>query len=377
MVKGVLSGIRIIELAGLGPAPFCGMLLSDLGAEVILIERQTEAHGDARSAEILNRGKRSIRIDLKKPEGVELVLELVETADGLIEGMRPGVMERLGLSPQVCLARNPRLAYGRMTGWGQYGPLSQAAGHDLNYLSVVGAAWYAGTIVNPVPPPSLIGDLGGGALYLTVGLIAAILHAGRGGSGQVIDAAVVDGTAHLQTILHMLAARGELSSERGKSWIDGAPWYRPYQCLDGRFVTVGALESKFFVVLLECLDLKKSFSAADQFDKSRWPYMHQEFEKVFASRTSREWCDLMEATDACFAPLLNPFEASQHPHNVARGIFRQVNGILQAVSAPRFSGFPLCEIGDVPSVGCDTKSILAELGVSTEKMDSLFQKEVI
>lgn len=360
-IAGVLSGIRIVELAGLGPGPFCGMLLADLGADVIVVERPT-AKTEPRPWDIVNRGKRSVVLDLKKATDVQLALKLIESADGLIEGMRPGVMERLGLGPQVCLARNPKLAYGRITGWGQTGPLAQAAGHDTNYVGVSGAAWYGGALGSvPVPPPTLVGDLGGGAMYLAVGLLAAITHVRMGGRGQVIDAAIVDGSAHLMTLLHSLIARGELSATRGDSWIDGSPWYRPYACRDGELITVGALEPKFFAELMSSLGIAAEFPPSTQFDKTRWPAMQARMSNTFSSRTRVEWCALLEGSDACFGPLLEPAEAASHPHNVTRGVFTRVDGVSQASPAPRFSNHPQIAVHGVPAPGQHTAEILRDL----------------
>ena len=271
---GPLQGIQVVEIAGLGPGPFCGMLLADLGADVVLVER-TEASNavtEIGPKAIYNRGKRSIAIDLKNARGIRAVLRLIEQADALIEGMRPGVMERLGLGPDVCRERNPRLVYGRMTGWGQSGPLAQAAGHDNNYIALSGALWYAGNPGEPpVAPPTLIGDLGGGALYLAVGLLAGILQARTTGGGTVVDAAIVDGSAHLMNLPLALKAAGQMSFERGKSLLDGPHWFSTYRCADGKFITVGALERQFYALLLQKLGLADDAAFADGYDATRWP----------------------------------------------------------------------------------------------------------
>ncbi len=378
-VSGVLAGLKIVEIAGLGPAPFCAMLLADLGADVIVIERPDERPvGQARPAEVFNRGKRSVRIDLKHAEGVAAALRMIEAADGLIEGMRPGVMERLGLGPQVCLARQPKLAYGRMTGWGQQGPLAQAAGHDINYMALSGALWFAGAPGQmPIAPPTLLGDLGGGALYLALGLLAAILRARQTGRGQVIDAAVVDGCAHLSALQCALIGSGQLSLERGVSALDGSPWYRPYRCGDDRWITVGPLEEKFFVQLLKALGLQDEFAPAARSDPGRWPALVRRLTEVFASRTADQWCNLLEGTDACFAPLLNLQQAAEHPHLRARGAFERIEGVLQPRCAPRFSEQEAAPIGAVPRIGEHTSAVLREIGYVQDDLDRLCRQRVI
>ena len=337
---GPLAGVRIVEIAGIGPAPFCGMLLADLGADVVVVGRPAPDPDalDLGSASILDRGKRFIQLDLKQPDGVAAVLDLIEHGDALIEGMRPGVMDRLGLGPDVCLARNPALVFGRMTGWGQDGPLAQAAGHDINYIALSGALWYAGQPgTPPVAPPSLVGDLGGGALYLAVGLLAAILSARSTGRGQVVDAAIVDGSAHLMNLLLSLKAAGHFVSERGRSILDGPHWYATYRCADDRFVSVGSLEPKFHALLREKLGLADDADFADGYDPARWPDLRRRFEALFRQRTRDEWSALLEGTDACFAPVLDPDEAASHAHMAGRQIYRSIDGVLQAVPAPRFS----------------------------------------
>jgi len=336
---GVLSGVRIIEIAGIGPGPFCGMLLADMGAEVILVERPGPV--EIPTAGILRRGKRVMELDLKDPGAIDAVLDLIQDADGMIEGMRPGAMERLGLGPDVCLARNPRLAYGRMTGWGQDGPLAQAAGHDNNYIALSGALHYAGAgDVPPVTPPTLVGDLGGGALYLALGIVSAILHARGGGKGQVIDAAIVDGSAHMMNLLLDLSATGLMREQRGTSVLDGPHWFNTYRCKDGRDITVGALEGKFYKLLLEKLGLADDRRFAAQHAAGQWPLQRAAMADLFAMRTRDEWCALLEGTDACFAPVLSPSEAARHPHLEARGTYVKVDGVLQANPAPRFSETP-------------------------------------
>lgn len=322
-MTGPLQGVRIIKIAGLGPGPFCGMLLSDFGADVIQIDRPSDPHGGEIAGQIgsiFNRGKRRVTLNLKEEDGRQRVLALLSQADGLIEGMRPGVMERLGLGPAVCLERRRSLVYGRMTGWDQDGPLSHSAGHDINYVSLAGGAWYAGEAGSRcIPPPSLVGDLGGGALYLAASMLAALLHARQSGKGQVVDAAVVDGVAHLQSLLHSLMSSGQLNEERGSSWIDGAPWYSTYTCKDGRQVSVGAFEAPFFSELMTRMGLAEWFPAESQFERSAWPAMAARMAQTFASQSREYWCEKLEGTDACFAPVLAPTEAASHPHNATRG----------------------------------------------------------
>jgi len=361
---GVLSGIRIVEIAGIGPGPFCGMLLADLGAEVILVERHEQDADplvELGPAAIVHRGKRSIALDLKDPASIETVLRLVETADGLIEGMRPGVMERLGLGPNLCLARNPRLAYGRVTGWGQEGPLAQSAGHDLNYVGLSGALWYAGQPGEPpVAPPTLTGDIGGGGLYLAIGLLASILHVRQGGTGQIIDAAIVDGSAHLTSLLLSLRAAGRMPTERGKGVLDGSHWSNSYRCADGRDVCIQALEPRFYRIMLEKIGLAGDPDFKEQFDPSQWPEQRRKLAAHFASRPRDEWLALLDGSDACYAPILSPEEAARHPHLAARSTYLEIDGMLAAAPAPRFSGGDVAP-GSVPCRGADTAAILASL----------------
>ena len=364
---GVLSGLRVVEIAGLGPAPFCGMLLADMGADVVLVER-----GGARGAEplplgknaIVNRGKRSLALDLKDAAAVDAVLRLVDGADVLIEGMRPGVMERLGLGPDTCLARNPRLVYGRMTGWGQDGPLAQAAGHDINYIALSGALWFSGSPgAAPMAPPTLIGDLGGGALYLAMGVLAALLSARRTGVGQVIDAAIVDGSANLMNLLLSAHAAGQQPFERGRGLLDGPHWYGSYACADGLFVSVGALEPQFNALLFAKLGLADDPDFRNAYDARRWPALRGRLAALFATRPRAHWVDLLEGSDACFAPVLTPREALAHPHLVARAVYAERDGVLQAAPAPRFSATPSAVPGAVPERGEHGADILREAGL--------------
>lgn len=356
---GPLAGLKVLEVAGIGPGPFCGMLLADLGADVVLIERPLEAPVDD-AGSILRRGKRSVTLDLKTANDKLRLLQLVDHCDVLIEGMRPGVMERLGLGPDVCLERNPRLVYGRMTGWGQSGPLAQAAGHDINYIALSGALWYAGQPGQaPLAPPSLIGDIGGGAMYLAVGLLAAVMHVRAGGRGQVVDAAIVDGSAHMQNLLLSMRSSGQMVVMRGESVLDGPHWFNTYRCADGHYISVGSLEPKFYGLLCQKLGLEGDESFADGYDPSRWPMLRDQFAQLFARQTRARWCELLEGTDACFAPVLNPDEAAEHPHMRARQVFDVQAGLLQANPAPRFSDMPLSP-GAIPQRGADTQSVFTD-----------------
>lgn len=342
---GPLAGIRIIEMAGIGPGPLCGMMLADMGAEVILVERlsgkSAESSLHVSKRDMMQRGKAIVEVDLKEPADIERVLKLIEEADALIEAFRPGVMERLGLGPDVCLARNPALVYGRLTGWGQTGPLSQVAGHDPNYISLTGVLFHSGNGDQPPQaPPTLLGDAMGGTAMMAWGLACGLLHANRTGEGQVIDAAIVDGSAYLASFARSFYQAGHLTDERGAQWMDGAaPWNRSYVCGDGGYVTVCAVEAKFYQVLLQLLALEAApeFAGFEQWDQSRWPGQIEKLQSVFLSRTRNDWCDLLEGTDACFAPVLNYAEAPHHPHNQARNAYQEVDGEWYPRPAPRFS----------------------------------------
>jgi crotonobetainyl-CoA:carnitine CoA-transferase CaiB-like acyl-CoA transferase len=375
---GVLSGVRVVEIAGLGPAPFCGMLLADMGADVVLVERAGATGGDPLSLgrnAIVNRGKRSVALDLKDAAAVDALLRIVAGADALIEGMRPGVLERLGLGPQVCLARNPRLVYGRMTGWGQDGPLAQAAGHDINYIALSGALWFSGTPGEPpMAPPTLVGDLGGGALYLAMGVLAALLSARATGVGQVIDAAIVDGSANLMNLLLSAHAAGQQPFERGRGLLDGPHWYGSYACADGLFVSVGALEPQFNALLFAKLGLGDDPDFANPYDARRWPALRERLSALFATRPRAHWTALLEGSDACFAPVLTPREALAHPHLAARGVFAERDGVLQAGPAPRFSATPSATPGAVPGRGEHGAEILREAGLEDEAVAALLRR---
>ena len=372
---GVLDGVRIVEIAGIGPGPFCGMLLADMGADVILVERAGAKGGDlldlGKSA-IVNRGKRSLALDLKDPRGIAAVLRLIDSADALIEGMRPGVVERLGLGPEVCLARNPALVYGRMTGWGQDGPLAQAAGHDLNYIALSGALWFSGEPGRPpLAPPTLVGDLGGGALYLVMGILAGILNARSTGAGQVVDAAIVDGSANLMNLLLSAHAAGQQPLERGRGLLDGPHWCGTYACADGLFVSVQALEPQFNALLFSKLGLGEDPDFKDPYDPSRWGVLRERMSALFATQSRLHWVSLLEGTDACFAPVLTPAEAMTHPHMAARGIYSERDGVLQAAPAPRFSATPASRTGPIPARGEHSAVILRDAGLSEREIEQL------
>lgn len=334
-MAGPLSGVKILEFAGIGPGPFCAMVLGDLGADVVRIARPGSSP-DPR--DVTTRNRRTVNIDLRAPDSAEQVLELIGGADALIEGFRPGVMERLGLGPDVCLTENPKLVYGRMTGWGQSGPLSQAAGHDINYIAISGALHAIGRSEGTPPPPlNLVGDFGGGGMVLAVGILAALMEANRSGRGQVVDAAMTDGTALLSAFTWGMKAMGQWSNHRGENLLDGgAHFYDTYACADGKFIAIGAIEPKFYAELrLRCgLD---GVLFDEQMDTARWPLLKIRLADVFRTRTREEWCEILEGTDACFAPVLDWDEATKHPHNVARDTFVNVDGVVQPAPAPRFS----------------------------------------
>ncbi len=328
---GPLEGIRIVEFTGIGPAPFCAMVLADLGAQVIRIDRPGAArnHGD-----VLHRSRPCIALDLKNPADVARAMRLIEKADALIEGFRPGVMERLQLGPNECLARNPKLVYGRMTGWGQAGPLADTAGHDINYIALSGALHAMGRKdVPPAPPLNLVGDFGGGGMLLAVGILAGVIEAQRSGKGQVVDAAMTDGASLLMAIIYGMRAAGAWKNERASNLLDGAaPFYDTYACADGKFLAVGAIEPQFYALLLEKIGLADS--------PASWPEKKKQFAEIFRQKTRDEWCALLEGTDACVAPVLDLDEAPRHPHNVARQTFVEVDGVVQPAPAPRFSRHP-------------------------------------
>jgi alpha-methylacyl-CoA racemase len=378
---GPLEGIRILEFAGIGPGPFCAMMLSDLGAEVLRIDRAQNVlpeFPDQPSLDLLNRGRRSVGVDLKNPEGVELVLRLLEGSDALLEGFRPGVMERLGLGPDVCLARNPRLVYGRMTGWGQEGPLAHAAGHDINYIAVAGALESIGRRGEaPVPPLNLVGDFGGGGMLLAFGMACALVERQRSGKGQVVDAAMVDGAASLMTIFHGMRQAGYWSDERGTNLLDtGAHFYDVYETRDGKYVSVGSIEPQFYRELVRLTDLEGE-DLPRQSDRDAWPDFKERIAAIFKSKTRDEWCEIMEGTDVCFGPVLSMAEAPEHPHNKARNTFVNVAGAVQPGPAPRFSRTS-AEIQRPPCYpGQHTDEALSDWGLSGDELKHLREAKAI
>jgi len=376
---GPLQGVKIIEIAGIGPGPFCAMMLADMGADVVRVDRRGPAAGRVTPRhDVLNRGRRSIALDLKKPEGVGAVLTLVERADALFEGFRPGVMERLGLGPEACLARNPRLVYGRMTGWGQEGPLAQAAGHDINYIGLSSALHAIGrSSGKPVPPLNLVGDFGGGGLMLAFGLVCALLEAGKSGRGQVVDAAMVDGSAVLMSMFYGMRSVGLWTDRRGDNLLDtGSHFYDTYETKDGKFVGIGAIEPQFYALLLKHTGIDDPAWKA-QMDRKKWPEFKARLTEIFKSKTRDEWCEIMEGTDVCFAPVLSMEEAHLHPHNQARGTFVEENGVLQPAPAPRFSRTRPEIQGPPPIPGQHTEEVLREAGLADKEIEALKQAEVI
>ncbi len=372
MASGPLKGVRILEFAGLGPAPFCGMLLSDMGAEVLRIDRRGGPPPVVSGRfDVASRGRRSVALDLKVPAAVEACLRLAGKADILIEGFRPGVMERLGLGPEPALARNPRLVYGRMTGWGQDGPYSNLVGHDLNYIAIGGALAAIGPAEKPVPPLNLVGDYGGGALYLAMGVLAALVSARATGQGQVVDAAMSDGAASLMSVFWGLKAAGLWTGEREDNLLDGgAPFYGVYQCADGGWISLAAFEPQFYAEFVRLLELDPDLFAV-QFDKARWPRMREAVARTVAGRTRQDWCDRLEGTDICFAPVLSMDEAPAHPHNRARGTFIERDGVTQPAPAPRFSKTPSAAGGPPPKIGQDTREALADWGFGEDEIAAL------
>ncbi|MBM45739.1 MAG: carnitine dehydratase [Acidimicrobiaceae bacterium] len=376
MGMGPLQGIRVIELQGIGPGPFCGMMLSDMGAEVIRIDRAGNVSGvdsDSPPIDVLARGRSSIGVDLKNPEGVEVVLRLIETADALIEGFRPGVMERLGLGPDECLARNPRLVFGRMTGWGQEGPYAMAAGHDINYIALAGALEPIGRRGEaPVPPLNLVGDFGGGGMLLAFGVVCAVVEAQRSGEGQVVDAAMVDGAASLMAMFHSMRALGVWNDERGTNLLDtGSHFYDVYECADGRYISIGSIEPQFYSELLDLTGLKQEEDFSAQMDRTSWPDLKERIGAVFLSKTRDEWCEIMDATDVCFAPVLTLAEAPEHPHNRHREVFTEIAGVTQPNPSPRFSRTKETIQGPPAHPGEHTDEVLSSAGYDPDDIIKL------
>jgi alpha-methylacyl-CoA racemase len=372
---GPLAGLKVIEIAGIGPGPFCGMMLADMGADVVRVDRaQNVVGGDPALPpnDLLARGRRSIGVDLKNPEGVNVVLDLAAGADVLIEGFRPGVAERLGIGPEDCHARNPRLVYGRMTGWGQGGPWGPMAGHDINYIALAGALEPIGRAGEPpLPPINLVGDFGGGGMLLAFGVLAGVFEAQRSGKGQVIDAAMVDGAAALMTMTHSFRAMGMWTDERGTNMLDtGAHFYEVYETSDGKYMSVGSIEAQFYAALLEGLGVDPA-DLPYQHDRSQWPVLKERFAEIFRTKTRDEWTAVFEGTDACVAPVLTIPEAVAHPHNVERGTFVEVAGIPQPGPAPRFDRTSPEISAPPPHAGQHTDEILGEFGVDADRIAKL------
>ena len=377
---GPLDGKQIIEIAGIGPGPFCAMVLADLGAEVIRVDRASavpDEFPDGPSMDLLNRGRDSIAVDLKKEEGVETVLRLVENADALIEGFRPGVAERLGIGPEKCLNRNPKLIYGRMTGWGQYGSYSQMAGHDINYIALSGVLGLIGREdESPVPPVNLIGDFGGGGMLLALGICAALVETTESGKGQVVDAAMTDGSALLATMVHSFAAMG-IWGKRGTNMLDtGAPFYDVYECADGEYISLGSIEPQFYSELMRITGLENE-DMPSQMDRTNWGQAKKRIKEKIRSKSREEWVQLMEGSDVCFAPVLSIDEAIQHPHNRERETFVEISGVMQPAPAPRFSRTPSEISSPPPHPGQQTDQILSQQGFSKEEIDSLKENKVV
>jgi alpha-methylacyl-CoA racemase len=370
---GPLAGLRVVELQGIGPGPFCGMMLADMGAEIIRVDRSAAVGSGARSADVLARGRKSIAVDLKNPQGVETVLKLVETADVLLEGFRPGVTERLGLGPDVCLARNPKLVYGRMTGWGQTGTMAHAAGHDINYISLSGVLHAIGEPGSrPTPPLNLVGDFGGGGMLLAFGIVAALYERGVSGKGQVIDAAMTDGSALLMNSIFGLMGQGVWNQNRGSNLLDGgAHFYGTYKTKDGRYVSIGSIEPQFYALLLEKTGLDQDPELAKQMSRDDWPKLREKLAAVLATKTRDEWDEVMLGTDICYAPILNFDEAVAHPHNQARNTFVASADIVQAAPAPRFSR-TAPELPEPPvGPGEHSEEVLASIGLDAAAIAEL------
>ena len=371
---GPLSGTKIIELAGIGPGPFCGMLLSDMGAEVIRVDRP----GGGGGTDVLTRGRKTIAIDMKSDAGREAVLKLCESCEALFEGFRPGVTERLGLGPEECLARNEKLVYGRMTGWGQDGPMAQAAGHDINYISLVGALHAIGEAGGkPVPPLNLVGDFGGGGMVLAFGLVCAMLEAQKSGKGQVVDTAMVDGAAVLMGMFFTMHGNGFFKTERGANLLDGgAHFYGTYETADGKYISIGSIEPQFYALLVEKAELNPEKYSA-QMDQSRWGELKADLTEVFKSKTRDEWCEIMEGTDVCFAPILSLDEVQDHPHNAARNSFLEIDGILQPAPAPRFSRTDAGTPHGSRTPGEDSRQVLQGAGYSDTEIEDLLSSGAV
>ncbi len=375
---GPLNGYTVIELSGIGPAPMAGMILADMGAELIRIER-AGAWNPLKSKDVSFRGKKSVVLNLKHPQGVDTLLRMVENADVLIDPYRPGVCEKLGIGPEICLQRNPKLIFARMTGWGQEGPLAKAAGHDINYISLTGALYATGRKgEKPVPPLNLVGDMGGGGMLLVNGILAALLETHNSGKGQVIDAAMVDGAAQLMWMFHGFHALGGWDeTQRGVNMLDGAAhFYDSYECADGEYISIGSIEPQFYALLKEKAGLDEA-SFADQNNQATWPELTEKLAAVFKTKTQAQWCELMEGTDVCFAPVLNFIDAPKHPANIAREVYIDVDGIIQPAPAPRFSRTPSEVRHGAHAVGADTEETLVAMGFESREIAALKEAEVI
>ena len=378
---GPLAGLKIVELAGIGPAPLCCSLMSDLGADVLRIDRHFDAKLGVprdRRTDLLRRGRKSVSIDLKNIKGIQTVMRLIEGADVLVDPFRPGVTEKLGIGPDECFTSNRKLIYARMTGWGQTGPLAHAAGHDLNYLSLTGIVHAIGSKEMPTPPLNVVADMGGGAMSMALGILAGVYEARNSGEGQVVDISMTEGSAYLALAMYGMAAVGDYSHERQDNILDGgAPFYRCYETRDGKFVSIASIEAKFYDLLLEKTGIKGQENLPAQFDKTQWPEMHVRFEAVFKTKTRDEWCEIMEGSDVCFAPVLTFNEAPDHPHNKARGTFVDVEGVLQPNPAPRFSRTPGSVKGAAPDYGQNTGDGLLEWGFGAPEIDELMKENVV
>jgi alpha-methylacyl-CoA racemase len=376
-MPGPLEGYRIIEVAGIGPGPFSAMMLSDMGADVVRVDRAQNVRSRPSDppVDVLTRGRRSVGIDLKHPDGVAALLDLVEKADALVEGFRPGVMERLGVGPDVCLARNPRLVFGRMTGWGQDGPYSQAAGHDINYISLAGCLAHIGRVGEaPVPPLNLVGDFGGGGMLMAYGVVCGLLEAQKSGKGQIIDCAMVDGSAALMAMFWSFRKNGFDETRRGVNLLDtGSHFYDAYECSDGEYISVGSIEPQFYAELLRLTGLSDDVEFAKQMDRENWPRLKDRLGEIFMSKTRAEWCEIMEHTDVCFAPVLTMSEAAEHPHNKARSSFVEVGGTLQPVPAPRFSRTTAEIARPAAHPGEHTSEVLTDWGVAPSQVEKLIE----
>ena len=377
---GPLSGKRIVEIAGIGPGPFCAMLLADLGAEVVRVDRASavpDIMPDSPNLDLLNRGRRSIGVNLKTPEGIETVLKLVQESDALIEGFRPGVAERLGIGPEECLARNPKLIYGRMTGWGQEGTYSSMAGHDINYIALSGVLGMIGREGGkPIPPVNLVGDFGGGGMLLALGICAALVETAKSEKGQIIDAAMTDGSALLSTMMHSFKAMG-MWGDRGTNLLDtGAPFYDVFECADGEFISLGSIEPQFYSELLRITEIDQSENPK-QMDRAGWAEMKSKIGDAIKGKTRSEWEELMEGTDVCFAPVLSMDEAYEHPHNKQRNTFIEIAGVMQPAPAPRFSRTPASVSSPPPHAGQHTEEVLAGLGLTKDEILMLREQNII